>query len=139
LKKSLLLLLLLVIGATLAHSADSGLCRHVIDGDTIIVSGVGKVRLIGVDTPELAHDERPAEPGAYEARQYVIDRAKDKEVRLEYDWERRDKYGRVLAYVYLPDGELLNEELLTLGLAKPMRFFKYRLKERFLKIAEERP
>jgi micrococcal nuclease len=38
-----------------------------------------------------------------------------KEVRLEFDWQRRDKYGRLLAYVYLPDGTFLNAELIKQG------------------------
>jgi micrococcal nuclease len=131
--------------ATLALLASSAVyaadpwrtCRFVIDGDTLVVSGVGKVRLLGVDTPELAREGRPAERGAVRAKDFVRERVEGQPVRLEYDVERHDKYGRTLAYVYLKDGTLLNELLVRRCLGEPIRFFPYRMKEKFFELAKE--
>lgn len=83
--------------------------EYVIDGDTIIVTIDGEsvhVRLIGIDTPECAsHDEsRNTEEGVI-ARERMVELIEDtnNEVYLEYDVERYDNYGRLLAYVYVED------------------------------------
>jgi micrococcal nuclease len=96
-----------------------------VDGDTIIVSINGKderVRLIGVDTPESVHPdaERNIEYGKI-ASDYSKKRLEGKSVGLEFDVQERDKYGRLLAYVYL-DGKMFNRELLEKGHAKIMTY-----------------
>lgn len=91
--------------------------RHT-DGDTLWLSGVGKVRLIGVDTPEVA-----GEPECYgrEASDFVR-RAVPLGARVRYSLgvEERDRYGRALAYVYTEDGRFLNLLLLRRGYARPL-------------------
>lgn len=94
---------------------------RVIDGDTIevMIQGVKeKVRLIGVDTPESVHPDpdRNTECGKI-ASEFTKSRLEGKKVELELDVQERDKYGRVLAYVYL-DGIMFNKTLLKEGMAK---------------------
>ena len=98
-----------------------GTVTHVVDGDTIDVVVKGgeppvKVRLLGIDAPEAVGDARA--PGLAAAG-YVKARVEGKPVTLRLDELQRDhdKYGRLLAYVYLPNNELLNESLVRDGMA----------------------
>ena len=116
-KKTFYLLLLLLIPSMLI-AQDSYLCTRVVDGDTIIIKMNGKqerVRLIGVDTPETKHPKKPVEDFGHEASVFTTRLVEGKKVTLEYDQEKRDKYGRLLAYVYLEDGTFLNEEIIKQG------------------------
>ena len=97
------------------------------DGDTIYVrlaSGVEKVRYIGIDTPELHHPTRGEEPGGREATAVNRRLLGDRPVRLETDVQLRDRYGRLLAYVWArrPAGNelMVNAELVRLGYAAIM-------------------
>lgn len=114
----LALLLVLVALPTLADSR-SLLVMYVTDGDTIKVRDGKKVetiRLIGIDTPEIAHGAKPADRYGPEAKSYVMSRLLGRNVTLEYDKQRYDKYGRTLAYVY-QDNKMFNLELVQLGYA----------------------
>ncbi|MBC7100031.1 MAG: thermonuclease family protein [Methanobacteriales archaeon] len=92
----------------------SGYCYHVVDGDTIDVEGVGRIRLVGVNTPERG------QPGYQEAKDFVEEMCLGKTVHLDIDdVKNRDKYGRILAVVYV-DGMNLNAELLRRGYAEIM-------------------
>ncbi len=111
----------------LARGERDGAVVRTVDGDTIYVrlaTGVEKVRYIGVDTPEVHHPTRGEEPGGREAT--VVNRRLlgDRPVRLETDVQLRDRYGRLLAYVWArrPDGGLVmvNAELVRLGYAAVM-------------------
>jgi micrococcal nuclease len=97
---------------------DPVLVRYVLDGDTIDVAGVGRVRLLGIDAPELAHGHDTAAPFAYEAREKLIGLVLHRWVRLEADVERVDGYNRHLAYVVREDGLFVNAALLREGLAR---------------------
>lgn len=91
----------------------------VIDGDTIVLKRIGKVRYIGVNAPELHHPRKGREPygvEAYLANQKLV---AGREVRLEYDVQRRDKYGRTLAYVY-SGAVFVNACLVETGFAQVM-------------------
>lgn len=90
----------------------------VIDGDTIKTAGDKKIRFIGVDTPETKHPEKPVEYYGKEASKFTRKRLEDKRVYLEYDVEKRDKYKRTLAYVFLEDGTFFNAKLLRAGYAE---------------------
>jgi len=97
---------------------------RVIDGDTIDVriadgdQAYTRVRLWGVDTPELARDGRAAEDLAQEASDFAKKWAQGQQVTLWLEPHRlRGRYGRVLAYVELPDGSLLNARLIQAGLS----------------------
>lgn len=92
---------------------------HVYDGDTIRLRNGEKVRLIGFDTPELAHDQQPAEPYAVAARNRLqsLVSANGQALALRYDVERRDRHGRLLAHAFLADGRSVAAYLLGEGLA----------------------
>ena len=92
--------------------------RFVIDGDTLEVSGAGRVRLLGIDAPELARGFDTAAPFAEEARDRLASLAAGRWVRLGFDGERRDGYNRLLAYVVRTDGLVLNVEMVRDGLAR---------------------
>ncbi len=91
---------------------------YVIDGDTLLLKNRQKVRLLGVNTPEIAHEKVSAEPFARKAKKYLRKLlSKNNKLRLVYDQKRRDKYHRLLAYVFLPDGTDIQAQLLKQGLA----------------------
>ncbi len=102
----------------------SGLCYKVVDGDTIDVEGVGRIRLVGVNTPERG------EPGYQSATDFVKSMVLGKTVYLDIDDAKHyDKYGRTLAVVYIDDKNL-NQELLRGGYAEvmyipPSEFYPY--------------
>jgi len=117
---------LFIILATFLASEASFVCprekiarvKFVYDGDTILLSTGDKVRYLGINTPELDPKENRHEFMAIEARRFNIKLVKGKLVRLEFDKEKRDRYGRLLAYVYLVrTGEMVNAILLKMGLA----------------------
>ena len=92
--------------------------RFVYDGDTILLSSGEKVRYLGIDAPELDPEGKRHEFMALQARRFNINMVKGKLVRLEFDREKRDRYGRLLAYVYLVEtGQMVNVLLLKNGLA----------------------
>ncbi|WP_457600607.1 thermonuclease family protein [Hydrogenivirga sp.] len=102
--------------------------EKVIDGDTFLCSG-DRVRLIGIDTPESSYNPRVYKQRSLGDARTVVElgrRAKrfteelippGTRVRLELGVQERDRYGRLLAYVWLPDGRMLNEVLLREGYA----------------------
>lgn len=97
----------------------NALVLRAVDGDTIAVRFRGRtvtVRLIGVDTPESVAPGQPVECYALAASRYTARRLEGERVRLELDVERIDRYGRMLAYVWLGD-ELFNETLVREGYA----------------------
>lgn len=128
-------------------SSLQGTVTWVYDGDTLKVDPIGKVRLIGIDTPEREASQRDRyltkqgisaarQRQVYQlAKQFNIEHVKGKIVTLALDDPPRDRHGRLLAYVYLPDGQLLNRVLLEQGFAVVYRRFEFRMKEEFL-IAE---
>lgn len=103
------------------QSEDTYLVTRVVDGDTIIVNMYGveeRVRLIGVDTPESVHpdEDRNVKYGDI-ASDFTKEKLEGKKVTFEYDVQEKDRYGRILAYVYL-DGKMFNKTLLEEGHAK---------------------
>ncbi len=103
-----------------ALAAEIGQVARVVDGDTLKVALGGQletVRLIGVDTPETVHPNKPVEFFGKEASGFTRQVADGKVVRLEADPQGtdRDKYGRLMRYVFLPDGRHLNAESIAQG------------------------
>lgn len=142
-----LLLLLLLCPLTLPAAEYQGRVLWIYDGDTIKVEGIGKVRLLGIDTPEYKASGRDnyyrkkfnISPSvlrkiSQKAKEFNIDLTKNKRVRLSTEKHERDKHGRLLAYVYLPDGTMLNRLLLKNGLATVFRRFDFRHKKKFLEL-----
>jgi micrococcal nuclease len=121
----------LALSAGCAATAEAQRVRQVIDGDTLTVSGVGVVRLIGVDAPEKNGGYRDSEPFGDAATKYMKSLVEGQDVRLEYDGPQKDQYNRTLAYVYLRDGRLVNLEIIKAGYAETYRRFEYRKKPDF--------
>ena len=108
-----------------AFGPGEGEVVRVVDGDTIVVrmsAGEERVRLIGVDTPESVDPRRPVECFGKEASARTAALLPPGTlVRLERDVEPRDRYGRLLAYVYrTDDGTFVNRALLAEGYAQPL-------------------
>jgi micrococcal nuclease len=125
------------VGQT-GHDATVTVTR-VVDGDTIDISPSvedrSRVRLIGMDTPEVHFGTQPYGP---EASAFTKRELEDEQVGLELDVQKIDPYGRLLAYVYLPDGQMFNEKILEEGYAQVATFppnVKYQ--ERFLEAQRE--
>ena len=122
-----LLLVLALLSAVAVTSAEpaafvDGTVVRVVDGDTIHVrigARVERVRYIGVNAPELHHPRRGEEPGGREAARVNGDLVLGRRVRLETDVQSRDRYGRLLAYVWVGD-LMVNAELVRLGYAQVM-------------------
>ncbi|MFQ3542848.1 thermonuclease family protein [Halobacillus rhizosphaerae] len=98
----------------------SATVTRVVDGDTMEVNVDGKedtVRLLLVDTPETKHPSKPVQKFGPEASQYAKEKLSGAEVKLEYDGPKRDKYDRLLAYMWV-DGKMFNQMLLEQGLAR---------------------
>ncbi len=95
--------------------------EHVIDGDTFVTDGHEKVRLLGINAPEIMHNDRPGEPLGETARRQLRKLVEGKRVRLAFDRQRHDDYGRKLAHVYV-DGLWVNGRLVELGLAHVYTF-----------------
>jgi len=114
------------------HSIDA-FVERAIDGDTLLLANGERVRLLGVNTPETKHPTKPVEPFGPEAYEFTRQHVEGRAVRLVLDRERRDEFGRLLAYVYRGDW-LLNEELIRAGLSKAQTRFNYSdsMKRRFL-------
>jgi len=89
-----------------------GFCDYVVDGDTLDVSGLGRIRLVGIDTPEKG------QLGFENSTDFVKSKCLGKTVYLDIDdAKNKDKYGRILAVVYV-DGYNINQELLKRGYAQ---------------------
>lgn len=141
----LALLLLLLATAATCLAGQTGTVSWIYDGDTLKIENIGKVRLLGIDAPETENSPRDnfytTEFGisrqrlrsiARQAKRLNIELVKGKPVRLEFDRQRQDKYGRTLAYAYLPDGRLLNLLLLEKGLVSVFRRYQFDRREEFL-------
>jgi micrococcal nuclease len=131
-----ILILVVLVAAVLAarlaqqrhETAPDGVAAEVtrvVDGDTIHVDLGGTdetVRYIGIDTPESVKPDTPVQCFAEQASAANARLVRGQEVRLRFDAERRDRYGRLLAYVYLADdGTFVNEQLVRDGDARPLR------------------
>lgn len=101
---------------------DSYKVISVADGDTFKINYNGKeekVRLIGIDTPESVHPDKSKNTKYGKiASDYTKNLLENKTVKLEFDVSQTDKYGRLLVYAYLENGEMLNEKLLKEGYAQ---------------------
>ena len=141
LRRSLLLLPLLLLMAPAASAAVlEGTVVRIVDGDTIYVKigdRVEKVRYIGMNTPEVHHPTKGEEPGGREATEANRRLVAGKRVRLETDVQARDRYGRLLAYVWVGD-VMVNAELVRQGYAQVMTVPpNVRHQELFVKLQRE--
>ncbi|HDM76579.1 MAG TPA: hypothetical protein ENG51_08925 [Deltaproteobacteria bacterium] len=119
-KKAIVFLILLSVSlisyrAFCEELPEVGKVVWVDDGDTFVLEGGEKVRLLGINCPEKPHKDKPGECFGYEATRFAIKLLKRKKVRLEYDRIKRDRYHRLLAYVFLPSGEMANAIIVRKG------------------------
>jgi micrococcal nuclease len=112
--------------------------RYVVDGDTLQLTNGARVRLMGVNTPETVKPNHPVEPFGLEAKAFTETFVSGREVWLQLDNERVDRYGRFLAFVWVGD-RMLNEELVREGLAQyePNFFYSSSIKTRYRHAQEE--
>ena len=114
--------------------------ERIVDGDTLVLVGGARVRLIGADTPETVKPNHPVEPYGPEAteftKRFVADAGGD--IRLQMDRERKDRFDRFLAYVFVGE-RMLNEELIRAGLATARTEFNYSqgMKRKFRRAEDE--
>lgn len=99
-----------------------GTVLKILDGDTLVLNQHINVRLTGLNAPEIAHQDRAAEPFGPESRQLLEKLAKGQKVRLYYGGTRKDRYGRALAHIVRDDGLWLQEAMLKAGGARVYTF-----------------
>ncbi len=111
-------------GGTLSIVSDERWVQvaKVFDGDTFLTERGMRVRLLGINTPEVAHESKPGEPMGEAARQALRRQIEGRIVRLRFDRERKDRYGRTLAQVWRRDGTWVNAWLVEQGYAHVYTF-----------------
>ncbi len=146
--KTLSFIFILAFLSSSLHAQELSIVIKIVDGDTLWVHYGGqreKVGLIGIDTPEskvntkakrdaekTGHDIKIITSMGKRATKYVSSLVKPgHKVTIEFDVEQRDRYDRLLGYVYLSNGKMLNEEIVKAGYAN----VKYQ--DRFLKAYQE--
>lgn len=91
------------------------LVSFVLDGDTIETNTGERVRLLGIDAPEIAHHDQAADRYGDESAVWLTQLLRGQRVVLKFDAETKDRYGRTLAWIYLQDGSLVNLKSLETG------------------------
>lgn len=145
--KSIIILLLIALIRVLGDNEEppptaieEGIYRveRTVDGDTLLLTNEARIRLLGADTPETVKPNHPVEPWGPEATEFTKAFVTGRDIRLQFDRERTDRYGRFLAYVWVGD-QMLNEELLREGLAKFLPQYPYSsaMKRRFSQAEQE--
>jgi micrococcal nuclease len=132
-------------GADLSRMLKAEVVAHV-DGDTVRVrianppqslGAVETIRMLGVDTPETVHPSRPVEAFGKEASDFTKSRLLGKNVLLAFDWDLRDRYGRILCYIYTEDGVCHNAALIREGYAHAYTRFTFQFMEEFRGLEKE--
>jgi micrococcal nuclease len=91
--------------------------KTVYDGDTVVLEDGRKIRLLGINTPEVQHKNKLADAGGEDAKTWLINKLQHSKVRLEFDFDKTDKYGRTLAHLFSEEKEHINLSLVKAGLA----------------------
>jgi micrococcal nuclease len=117
-KRKSLIIVIFLFCQTLAYAhASNHRVRYVFDGDTILLDTGQRVRYVGIDAPEIGREGEESEFMALEARESNRQLVARSKIRLEFDHEHKDRHGRLLAYVFLENGEMVNGLLIRKGLA----------------------
>lgn len=135
-------------GADITKMPRARVTRHV-DGDTVELTFADpsalpssikkkeKIRMIGVDTPETVHPNKGVQYFGKEASDYTKQSLLGKDVYVALDWDTRDKYDRLLAYIYLENGECHNANLIKNGYAHAYTNFPFQFMEEFRALEQE--
>lgn len=91
--------------------------KRIFDGDTVMLADGRKIRLLGINTPEVQHKNTSTQAGGEEAKRWLTDKLQQRKIRLELDVEKTDKYGRTLAHIITDQKEHINLQLVAAGLA----------------------
>jgi len=111
-----------------------------VDGDTVKVrihnppTGIDEketIRLLGVNAPETKHPSKPVEYFGREASEFTRGALLNKQVYLAFDWDLRDQYGRLLAYIYTSQGQCFNARLISEGYARAYTYFAFQFMDEF--------
>jgi micrococcal nuclease len=129
----------------LAHARQFLKVKQVVDGDTIVTETGERIRLIGVDTPENGYaSKKPTERFGKEAAEFTRRMVEGKRVRLEYDqanavrgYTDTTPQKRILAYVFLEDGTLLNAEIIRQGYGYALSKYPFARMEEFRRLERE--
>jgi micrococcal nuclease len=116
-RKSLVTIFILALFGVSFAGAPSQVIRYVYDGDTAVLATGEEVRYLGIDAPEIGHCGEKSDFMALESKNYNMNLVRNASIRLEFDEERKDRYGRLLAYVYLENGDMVNRLLVRNGFA----------------------
>jgi len=117
-----------------------------VDGDTVKVrissppkdlSEVETIRLLGVDTPETVHPNQTIQQFGKEASDYTMKELLDRDVYLAFDWDLRDIYGRLLAYIYTDSGLCFNAVLIREGYGNAYLQYPFQFMEEFKALEQE--
>ncbi len=121
--------ILILLIFSLFYPADGGVSaqewltvRWVNDGDTIVLEDGRIIRYIGINTPEIKHlrsdgTTQKAEAFGYKAKAFNKQMVFLKKVRIDFEKQKKDRYGRVLAHLFLEDGTFVNKRMVELGYA----------------------
>ncbi len=138
--KKVLLISALIVLFSASASTNIHKVTRVIDGDTIVLDNGEKVRLLGVDAPELYHSKKKkGQCYAREAKDFTKWMVENRKVTLTFEGKRNDVYGRTLAWVWLDNGEkvLVNRELVRGGYAFSYRKYPTSRLEEFNRLEKQ--
>lgn len=119
-KNLIILFFIALISLSSTSSLSYHLVKRVYDGDTILIETGEKVRYLGIDAPETGGKGEKSEFMAIASRDFNSRLVGNTRVKLEFDKEKRDRHGRILAYVYLENGDMVNALLVKRGFARVM-------------------
>jgi len=136
-RNSLFTIFIILMGLVMSPFVLAAQVTYVIDGDTVILNNRERVRLIGVDAPEIASKYHREEYYGEKAKEYLTHRLEGQEITLKSGPEAFDKYGRRLGFIYLEDGSFVNEDLIREGYAEAYRKFPFKYRDQFILVEEE--
>lgn len=120
-------------------TAEQAVVERVIDGDTVVLEDGTRVRLIGINAPEIENRDygHRGEPYGQEAKQVLKQMVEGKAVDLQDGPEKKDRYDRRLAYLYLPNQYFVNQKLIEVGAAEAYRKFDHPYRSEFIEIENQ--